>query len=198
MMPPFKVAPCTLEDVPAIARNNVTAFWEDIHWALQWTRKNKSCEYVISQAEFRWSYNLTKDPVHIRREKAVDVSTGELVGFSSWYLPEDEDWLGKQEKYELWPEARVPEVDDEKQQSFKKRFDEADWESDRVTDVLDSPVTEMRIKLKGDKKWLRKYFRSISYTFLQLSNCTYVSYYSPWLSCSSSQSPKTRSWLALD
>jgi hypothetical protein len=163
-MPPFRVTPCSLEDAPAIARNNVTAFWEDVHWAVQWTRKNKSCEYVISQAELRWPYNLTKDPVHIRREKAVDVSTGELVGFASWYLPENEDWADKQKIYQMWPEARVPEVNEEKQQRLKKKFDEADWASDSVMNILSPPVKEMRIKLKGDQNWLRKYFHLMSRT----------------------------------
>jgi hypothetical protein len=166
-MPSFIVAPCTLDDASAIARNNISAFWEDKNWALMWTRKNKSRDYVISQAALRWPYNLVKDTIYRRREKVVDVSTGELVGFATWVLPkagvagEDEDEAGKQEIGDLWPEARVPEVDDETLELLKKRYDEADWESDHATHVLDPPVNELRAQLKGDKKWLGEYLRSI-------------------------------------
>jgi hypothetical protein len=160
-MPPFIVAPCTLDDGPAIARNNVSAFWEDNSWAQTWIRKNKTREYVISQGAQRWPYNLTKDPIHYRREKAVDVSTGELVGFASWILPgssvtgEEEDEAGKQETAKLWPEARVPIVDDEMSELLKKRHEEADWESENIRD-LGPAIKAMRIRLQGDKKWLSK------------------------------------------
>jgi hypothetical protein len=159
-----KIAPCTLDDAPAIARNNVSAFWEDKNWVLLWTRKNKSREYVISQALLRWPYNLAKDPIYRRTEKVADVSTGELVGFATWILPnidvagEDKDGASKQEIGKLWPEARVPETDNETLELLKKRYDEADWEFDHAMDVLDPLVNELRIRLKGDKKWLSKYF----------------------------------------
>jgi hypothetical protein len=160
-MPPFIVAPCILDDAPAIARNNVSAFWEDRNWALKWTRKTKSCEYVITQAAHRWPYNLAKDATYRRREKVVDASTGELVGFSTWVLPyadEDEEEERKQWAYHLWPEARGPEVDADALELLKKRFDEADWESDRAMDVLSPPIKQLSAQLRGDKEWLSKYF----------------------------------------
>lgn len=156
-MPPFKVVPATLDDATAIARNNIPAFWEDKNWVLMWTRKNKSLEYVTSQAELRWAHNLIKDPVHLRREKAIDVSTGELVGFATWVLPNAamvegvEDEAGKQKIADLWPEARVPEVDEHTRAILKQQFDGSDWESDRATNALAPPIREMRKRLKGDK-----------------------------------------------
>jgi len=91
------------------------------------------------------------------------VSTGELVGFATWVLPEadvagkDEDKAGRQDVRDFWPEARVPEVDDELLELLKKRYDEADWESDHATNALDPPVNELRAQLKGDKKWIGRY-----------------------------------------
>lgn len=166
-MPPFKVAPCTLDDAPAIARNNISAFWEDKNWVLLWTRKGKSREYVISQSVHRWPYNLTKDPIHRRHEKVVNVDTGELVGFAVWILPgasgagEEKSGTGEKEISELWPEARGPEVDDETLELLKKRSDEADWEFDHAMDVLDEPGIVLKKRLKGDKRWLGECFQLI-------------------------------------
>jgi hypothetical protein len=168
----LKVVTCTLEDAPTIARNNVSAFWEDKNWALKWTRKNKSLEYVISQAALRWPYNLVKDTIFRRREKVVDVNTGELVGFATWILPkaevsgDDGDEAGKQAIGDLWPEARVADVDEEALELLKKKYDRADWESDRATDALKPQVNEMSARLKGDKKWLSKNFRWTLFGFL--------------------------------
>jgi hypothetical protein len=186
IMPPFKVVPCTLDDALAIARNNISAFWEDKNWVLMWTRKNKSCEYVISQSMHRWPYNLTKDPIHRRHEKVVDVDTGELVGFAVWILPEasgageEKDRADKKESGELWPEACGPEVDDETRELLKKKYDEADWEYDQAMDVLDPPVNELKKRLKGDKRWLGEYFKLIGHT------CSSAKHDSPQLPRSSS------------
>jgi hypothetical protein len=206
-MPPFKVVPCTLDDAPAIARNNICAFWEEKHWALIWTRKNKTRDYVISQSVHRWPYNLTKDPIFRRREKVVDMSTGELVGFASWKLPvkgmagEDEDEARMQEIGEMWPEARVPEVDDETRELLKKKYDEADWEFDHtLDDALDPALSEFGAKLRGDQKWLSKYSQLIMiHIFSRSSNSTFAQQHnSPRSSCRSSRSSKTRYWLAPD
>ncbi|KAF2420216.1 hypothetical protein EJ08DRAFT_598520, partial [Tothia fuscella] len=132
-----------------------SAFWEDKSWVLKWSRKSKSREYVISQAVERWPYNLVKDTIHTRREKAIDVSTGKLMGFSTWILPKSSSASEPEEEVcKLWPEARVADVDEETLRLLKKRYDIADWESDHAMDVMDQPVRELRAQLKGDKEWL--------------------------------------------
>lgn len=86
-MPPFVVLPCTMDDGPALARNCVPAFWEDPDWAHIWTNVGKTCEYVTSQSELRWSHNLLLDPDRRRNLKAVDEETGEVVGYVRYIMP---------------------------------------------------------------------------------------------------------------
>jgi hypothetical protein len=162
-MPPFQVAPCTIGDGPALARNNVSAFWEDKSWAQVWTEKNRSREYAITQAVARWPYNLIKDLTHRRRyEKVVDVSTGKLVGYANWMLPEAnvKGKKGEQELEQLWPEAYGPRVDDRMRELLKKRFDDADWVFNNTPDRTDPSGVNLGSRLRGEKKWLGKYQRS--------------------------------------
>lgn len=158
-MSTFEIAPCTLQDAPAIARNNVIACWEDEHWAAMWTKVNKSRDYVLSQAASRWPYNLARDPLRRRHEKVVDVSTGELIGFANWILPKvnaagEESEAVMQEIGELWPEARGPTTDDETLELLKTRFEAADWEYYRATDVTDSSDVDLKKRLRGEMRWL--------------------------------------------
>jgi hypothetical protein len=91
--------------------------------------------------------------MHLRREKVVDESTGEAVGFVSFILPnadvagENEDGASE-ETGQIWPEAHVPEVDDETRELMKKRYDEVDWKIDHAMDVLDSHINELRTQVK--------------------------------------------------
>lgn len=168
-MSAYKVTSCTLDDAPAIAHNNVSAFWEDKNWVLMWTRKNKSREYVISQAALRWPYNLVKDTTYRRREKTIEVSTGKLVGLCTWVLPKaGTEKYNDQEICDVWPEARVPGVDEEMLEGLKKRYNEADWDSDHAMDVLSPAVNELRARCKGDKKYGRKYLHAL--TFVRQAN----------------------------
>jgi GNAT superfamily N-acetyltransferase len=153
-MPPFQVAPCTIADGPGLARNNVSAFWDDKSWEQAWTRKNKNREYAITQATARWPYNLIKDLSHRRRyEKVVDVNTGELVGYANWMLPE----ASEEELEKMWPEAHGPRVDDETRELLKKRFDDADWVFNSSPNGTGPPENDMGSRLRGEEKWLGKY-----------------------------------------
>jgi hypothetical protein len=174
-MPPYTLAPVTVEDGPAIGRNNVSAFWRDSNWHLMWSRIGKSEEYVISQAERRWAWNLIKDPYR-RSQKAIDTETGELVGFAHWILPKesvfflpseaggdtdeeakvDEDneqtdpkLVAKREEImAMWPEGRVILIDEEARAKLQEEFNAADWELDHAMDTLDPPVQQLREKLR--------------------------------------------------
>jgi len=150
--PPFTIETCTAADGPALARNNIPAFFTIKNWSLLWTRVNKTCEYVTSQAALRWGYNVLKDPARGRYQKAVDAN-GQLVGYCKWVLP-----AGAGE--ELWPEAKVARVSEEEEKRIKAEFDSADWKFDHSFDVLDDPQDEMEQRLLGKKNYLRESKRS--------------------------------------
>jgi GNAT superfamily N-acetyltransferase len=161
-MTKFKVAPCTVDDVHAIAHVNVLACWENEQWALMWTQAGKTQEYVISQAVPHWSYILLGDPIRRRQEKVVNVGTGELIGFAQWILPKTneagkEDEAAKQEIGKLWPEARSPRTDDETLKLLKERFEDTEWEN-----TPDSGA-DLKNRLRGDKRWLGEFIQLIYY-----------------------------------
>ncbi|KAF2421086.1 hypothetical protein EJ08DRAFT_690256 [Tothia fuscella] len=98
-MPPFLVQSCILENATQIARNNIMAFWNDPNWVLMWGDKPK--EYVITQAIRRSPWNLLQSPARNRHQKVVDGSTGDIVGYARWILPEYMD-------ADSWIEAKIP------------------------------------------------------------------------------------------
>jgi hypothetical protein len=159
---PFTLAPCTVHDGPALAQNNIPAFFTIPNWRLIWTRLNKSCSYVTSQAVLRYSYNLLSEPERKRHQKVVD-KTGMVCGYCRWVLPEgvkggDEGEEGEREraKAELWAEAKVESVSEEEEERLKRQWESADWVYDHALDVLDGPQQEIKERLMGRKNYFRE------------------------------------------
>ena len=147
-MTPFTIDSCTIDDGPAIAYNNISAFWTDPNWVLLW--RGKTLDHVISQSVRRQPYNLLKDPARYRHLKAVDIMSGAIVGYARWILPEADT------EDKLWSSARVPAVSQENEREAKREFDAADWNFDHAMDVLDPPMNEMKHRLMKEKRYLRK------------------------------------------
>ncbi|RDW66458.1 hypothetical protein BP6252_10093 [Coleophoma cylindrospora] len=147
-MPPFHVLPCTLADGPALARNNIAAFWTDPTWILMWP--GKTCEYVTSQATLRIAHNLLSNREKWRHLKAVDTATGELVGYVRWVLPED-DPEGK-----TWSAALGPVGSAEEREKARRESESADWEFDHSLDKQDEVMVGLKEDLMGGKRYLRE------------------------------------------
>jgi hypothetical protein len=154
----FIIRPCTPADGPAIAHNNISAFWRDTNWVLLW--KGKTMEYVISQSVKRWPWNLIKNPVRNRFEACVDAETGELLGFAYWILPTVESLkkhgiaISEEELLQWWLEAKVPEVEEEEKKRILQQSSEADWAFNHATDVLDAPRDALKRRCEKEKPYL--------------------------------------------
>jgi hypothetical protein len=150
-MPPFAIAPCSIDDGHAIAHVNVSALWTDPTWVAMWP--GKTLEYVIGQSARRTPHMLLVDTAHRRHQKAIDVETGAVVGYVRWCLPklDDVDTSG------LWPEALVPHVSDKREREAEREYDAADYSFDRSLDELDKPADEMMDKILDQKKYIGKY-----------------------------------------
>jgi len=149
--PPFTIQGCTTADGPLLPKNNVPAFFTNSNWRLIWTRVNKDCAYVMSQASLRFAHSqLLANPARKRHQKVVD-STGQIVGYCRWLLPEGVDG-------ELWPEAKVPAVSDEEAARWKKDFEEADWKYDHALDDFDKPMLEIKRALMAMKNYFSERF----------------------------------------
>ncbi|OQO01938.1 hypothetical protein B0A48_12411 [Cryoendolithus antarcticus] len=138
------VQPCTTDDGPAIAYNNVGAFWRDASWVLIWGSKTET--YVASQAALRWPYNLLQNQAQHRFFKAVDSDSGKLLGFVRWDLP---DVLGAAD---LWIEGKMPSVEPEVEADLKKAKESADWEY--IENDLDAPIGAAMRRSKAGKGYL--------------------------------------------
>ncbi|KAE9374829.1 acyl-CoA N-acyltransferase [Stipitochalara longipes BDJ] len=148
--PPISLAPCHPADGPAIAQNNIPAFFTVPNWRLIWTRLNppKSCEYVTTQCALRVGWNLISGGERRRHLKVID-ATGRVVGYCRWVLPE-----GVKGVEELWPEAKVPGVGKEEELRLCRMHGSADWTYDHALDVLDGPQKEAKERLMRGRSYL--------------------------------------------
>lgn len=81
------VTSCAVSDGADLARNNMSAFWEDPTWKLLWP-KFMAKEFIIEQCSKRVPRNLLQERSTLRHQKAVDPETGALMGYARWVLPQ--------------------------------------------------------------------------------------------------------------
>ncbi|KAK3329990.1 acyl-CoA N-acyltransferase [Apodospora peruviana] len=122
MPPQWKLAQCTVDDAPALGRNNMAAFWEEPMYSMR--SKGKTCEFVIEQATKRSPMRLLVDRHKMRHQKAVD-GDGAVVGYCRWGLPDTKTTTS--ENKPEWPEAQVPAVSAEQYKQFEELRDSAWW-----------------------------------------------------------------------
>lgn len=164
------ITSCTIADGPAIARNNIPAFWTDSTWVLMWP--GKTCEYVTAQAARRMPATLLKDPAHVRHQKAVNAQSGAIVGYARWILPRLDDEIAARGR---WTAARVPAVSEAQQREADRERDAADWEYDHALDDLDEQMLEVKRRLMDGKRYMRELmFHSLVYHPLTIKVLEYL------------------------
>ena len=132
-MSTYKVIPnCTVEDAAGLAQNNMSAFWGEIWWRMLWT--DRGLDRVIEAAAARQPANLLREREIRRHQKVVDTSTGEIVGYSRWIVPESHkgEWL----------EAQVPDVSKEEHTGFLETHAKTDWTHRTDMDGTDDHIHE--------------------------------------------------------
>jgi len=160
-MDSFSILPCTIADGPAMGRNNVQAFWTDQTWTQVW--RGLTREYVAEQAAKRGRRNLLLDRDHRRHLKAVDNSTGALVGYARWVLPHaviegstaGGGGGGEDPCRGLWAEARIPDVGEDVRREAEREGEGADWDVERSGMYgIDEPITTMEAELVKGKRYM--------------------------------------------
>ncbi len=149
-MPPYEICPCTVSDGEALARNNMSAFWEDPTWILSWMTKTR--EYMIEQSAKRQPRNLLRDRDTLRHQRAVDTETGHVVGYARWKLPLGRIATAGGEAE--WAEAQVPDVSAEERSLFEQLASTADWKGTGGSGALDIPVTAKKTEILAKKPYL--------------------------------------------
>ncbi|KAI1126954.1 acyl-CoA N-acyltransferase [Nemania abortiva] len=125
-MAPWKIERCTVEDAAVLARNNMSAFWEDPTWVLLWP-EGTTREFLIEQCAKRQAHNMLRDREHTRHLKAVDVNTGSVVGYSRWILPSSH--ILASDGGPQWHEAQIPDVSNDQKRSFEESALSAQWDT---------------------------------------------------------------------
>lgn len=125
-MTTWKIEHCTVDDAAALAYNNMSAFWEDPNWKNGWS-KDITLEYLIEQSAKRQPRNLLRNREKTRHQKAVDPTTGAVVGYARWILPDDH-LVGKNGGIG-WIEAQVPDVSDAERKRFDELAESAWWDA---------------------------------------------------------------------
>ena len=149
----WKIEPCTVADGPALALNNMTAFWEDPTWILLWP-KNITQEFLIEQSAKRQPRNLLRYREHTRHQKAVDPATSAVVGYARWILPSGH-FTAKNGGPE-WVEAQVADVSDDEKKQLKKLAESAWWNARSDMNGLDDKNYAVMNPILSDKPYIGK------------------------------------------
>lgn len=116
-MATYKLVPnCTVDDAVGLANSNMTAFYGEPWWNMNW---DKPLDTIIASATVRMPTNLLKERDVRRHQKVMDAETGQIVGYARWILPASHA--------DSWLEAQVPDVSEQDKARFQAAYEAADW-----------------------------------------------------------------------
>jgi hypothetical protein len=158
-MAPYTISHCTVADSAALTRNNISAFWEDPHYALSY--RHRTLEQHISEVSKETPRNLLDNRTSKRHQKAIDPETGRLLGYSRWNipLPHATDADGTPE----WPEAVVSAVGPEEEAEIGRIADTAVLHSNNEPDEWFVQVRETRKEILERKTYMRTSHRDFAF-----------------------------------
>lgn len=140
----YTLEPCTLADAPALARNNMPAFWQDKIWALSW--KHTTLEEHIKVQGIRYARRLLADHETQRHIKAVD-EAGNVVGYVRWLIPAEraKDDAGNL----VWSEFLGPTVTSEENAEIEKAVEATSFTPGNDTDAIDDKIQALNKEVKA-------------------------------------------------
>ncbi|KAL5319711.1 hypothetical protein ACEPPN_012767 [Leptodophora sp. 'Broadleaf-Isolate-01'] len=150
-MATYTITGCTVADGAALAANNIPAFWQDPHWHLAWS--HRTLPYHILQIAKRIPRNLLASRPTTRHQKAIDPSTGNIVGYARWTIPASHaaDSDGKP----VWGDAMVPAVGEEEEIEIRRVAATADWDPNQESDELLVESRAIEEEILGRGVWMR-------------------------------------------
>ncbi|KAK1758881.1 hypothetical protein QBC47DRAFT_96605 [Echria macrotheca] len=161
----FTITGVKVTDGPALAANNIPAFWAYPHWRESW--RHRTLEYHISQVALRYPRTLLRDRERARHQKVVDSKTGKIIGYARWMLPASHvtvqagglDLVGEGDAEggtPAWPEAQIPAVSADEEAEILRVAETAVWDPDEDTPnpALDELREVEKEILTGEKPYL--------------------------------------------
>lgn len=146
MMEKYELRSCTVDDAPGLGKNNASAFWAEEWWNILW--ENRTLDSLIDAFTARLPKMLLTERSIRRHQMIVHVSSGEVVGYARWILPESHS--------NEWLEAQIPDVRDQDRQRFDKTYGNADFTT-RGLDDMDNPVLDMLRRHRPTEPFVSKF-----------------------------------------
>ena len=143
----WSIQPCALADVPALAHNNLSAFWTDPTWRQMWPMCTLP-PFVIEQATLRMPRNLLNDRATLRHQKAVDPGTGKIMGYARWILPPSH--AGD----ESWSEAQFPDASEEEKAAAAEAAESAWWHFNDEEVPLEVAMSKTKERLLAEREYM--------------------------------------------
>ena len=150
----WKIEQCTVADAAALARNNMAAFWEDPTWIALWP-KDITLDFLIEQSTKRQARNLLRSREVTRHEKAVDPTTGAVVGYARWILPRGHAIAADGKP--VWTEAQVPEVSEEERKHYEDLAASAWWNPQEGMDEIDAKNEVVMERILSERPYISTY-----------------------------------------
>ncbi|RMZ72442.1 Acyl- N-acyltransferase [Pyrenophora seminiperda CCB06] len=145
----YTLQPVKPTDAVGLAETMMRAFYQDEHWASLW--KSTSLDNIIDDCAKRLPWNLVKVAPDKRHRKVVESSTGNIVGYARWVLPDKET--------DEWAEGVVCETDPERRRGYEEEFQSVTEDGkirgidhgmvDELSEAIE--VAETRVLGKGKK-----------------------------------------------
>ena len=152
----FTLEPCSIQDGPALAHNNIPAFWANVIWKRTWQHVTLGKQIV--ETSKRIPRNLLNDRTVLRHQKAVDNTNSTILGYARWLLPES---VACVDGVFAWPEAMVPAVPAEEEAVIRAIAEGAEWNPDSSRD--DVQFEELMEKTKKRLRAAKAYLGRLSF-----------------------------------
>ncbi|EFX05986.1 gcn5-related n-acetyltransferase [Grosmannia clavigera kw1407] len=142
----------TVADAADLARNNISAFWQDRIWRVIWP-SHVTQDFLIAQMAKRQSNSLLRNRAATRHQKAVDPATGALVGYARWVLP-NSHLQAKNGNEPTWPGALVPTVSEEEQRYLEQLAGSSWWQFRPEVEHMDNRAIAVKNRIMSTKPYL--------------------------------------------
>jgi hypothetical protein len=156
-MTTLKISGCNVADGPAIAENNISAFWPDEHSYVQW--RHRTLEQHIEEVAKQTPRDLLDDDRTTKRhQKSVDPETGRLLGYSRWKIPPSSATYA--DGTPAWAEAVVPLVGAEEETEIRRIADTAIMDARPGSDQSLVALRKVRNEILTRKPYMRRTLRT--------------------------------------
>jgi len=142
---------CTVADGPALAHNNVPAFWQDTNWVIGW--RHTTQDAVVSSFETRIARNLLRDREHLRHLKAVDAETGRVVGYVRWALPDSRAADVTSQREPSWADAQVPALNEQDAKAVEEAA-QKNWMTYKAVGNLDDILIAKKNEIMAQQDFI--------------------------------------------